>query len=165
MSQADESRSQSPTSRSNGQPPITCSPREGRSRLIFDESERIAKWCQERLPDYIGWSGPYQAIGYEVAGELKGGVVFTQYTVTNITLTTVLEAPLTRRFLRAVFYYPFLQLQVRRVTALINSRNRASRKLVEKAGFVKEGRLRDAAVDDDVIVYGMLKRECRWIPQ
>lgn len=117
------------------------------------------------MPDYIGWSGPYQAIGYEVAGELKGGVVFTQYTVTNITLTTVLEAPLTRRFLRAVFYYPFLQLQVRRVTALINSRNRASRKLVEKAGFVKEGRLRDAAVDDDVIVYGMLKRECRWIPQ
>lgn len=117
------------------------------------------------MPDYVGWSGPYQAIGYEVEGELKGGVVFTQYTVTNITLTTVLEAPLTRRFLRAVFYYPFLQLQVRRVTALINAGNLPSRKLVEKAGFKREGCLRDAAVDDDVMVYGMLKRECRWIPQ
>ena len=165
MSQADGFPSRSPTSRSNGRRPITCLPKEGRSRLIFNESERVATWCQERLPDFIGWNGYYQAIGYERDGELKGGVVFSGYSLTNLTLATVLEAPLTRMFLRAVFFFPFLQLKVRRVTALIDSRNHVSRKLAEKAGFVQEGCLREAASADDVIVYGLLRRECRWIPQ
>lgn len=116
------------------------------------------------MPDYIGWSGPYVAIGYERQGELVGGVVFTQYTVTNITITTVLDAPLSRKFLRAIYYYPFLQLKVKRITALIDKRNTASRELVEHDGYVKEGCLREASPNgDDVIVYGLLRKDCRWI--
>lgn len=104
------------------------------------------------------------AIGYERGGELKGGVVFTQYTVTNITITTVLEAPLSRKFLRAIYFYPFLQLKVKRVTALIDKLNRASRALVEHDGYVKEGCLREAAPNgDDVMVYGLLRKDCRWL--
>lgn len=138
--------------------------REGLSRLIFDESERVAKWCQKRLPDYIGWSGPYVAIGYERHGELVGGVVFTQYTVTNITITSVLEAPLTRKFMRAIYFYPFLQLKVRRVTALVDKLNAVSRELLEHDGYVEEGCLREAAPNgDDVMVYGLLKKDCRWL--
>lgn len=110
----------------------------------------------------MGWNGHYVAIGYE-RDALCGGVVFTQYSKANIVVATVLEAPLTRRFLRAIFYYPFHQLGVRRVTALVDAKNTKSRSLVEKVGFVKEGTMREAAPEDDVIVYGMLRSECRWI--
>lgn len=104
------------------------------------------------------------AIGYERRGQLQGGVVFTQYTVTNITITSVLEAPLTRKFMRAIYLYPFMQLKVKRVTALVDKLNTASRRLVEHDGYIKEGCLREAAANgDDVIVYGLLRKDCRWL--
>lgn len=123
----------------------------------------MAEWCQERLPDFLGWNGAYVAIGYERGGELVGGIVFTGYCQTNIVMACVLEAPLTRRFLRGIFFYPFLQLKVPRVTALIDASNMKSRRLVEHTGFRQEGRMREAAKDGDVIIYGMLRSECRWL--
>lgn len=90
--------------------------------------------------------------------------MFTQYTVTNITITSVLEAPLTRKFMRAIYLYPFTQLKVKRVTALVDKLNTASRSLVEHDGYVQEGCLREAAPNgDDVVVYGLLRRDCRWL--
>jgi RimJ/RimL family protein N-acetyltransferase len=135
------------------------------SKLVFGEDERVAKWCQERLPNFSGWQGGYYvAIGREKDSVLNGGIVFTDCTRCNMTLSIVLEAPFTRPFLRAIFYYPFLQMKVRRVTALVNSKNLKSRRLCEHTGFVQEGVLRDGAVDDDVIIFGMTRNECRYLP-
>lgn len=139
-------------------------PREGRSRLIFNDEERIAQWVQERLPNFLGWNGHYRAVGYELRGALCGGVVYTQHSGTNIVVATVLEAPLTRTFLRSIFFYPFCQLRCKRMTALVDAQNVKSQRLVEHVGFVREGLMRDAAADGDVILYGLLKRECRFLP-
>lgn len=49
------------------------------------------------------------------------------------------------------------------MTALVDADNDKSRKLVEHTGFVQEGLMRQAALSGDVIVYGMLHRECRWL--
>jgi RimJ/RimL family protein N-acetyltransferase len=123
----------------------------------------VADWVRGKLPQFLGWNGSFVAIGYERSGVLVGGVVFTQYAHPNIVIACALEAPLTRRFLRGIFYYPFRQLGVRRVTALIDAKNTKSRQLVEHAGFVQEGLMRDAAPDDDVLIYGMTRSECRWL--
>lgn len=133
------------------------------SRLLFGEDQRVADWVQTRLPDFQGWNGAYVAIGYVRKGILAGGVVFSMYSGANICIACALDAPLTRRFMRAIFYYPFLQLKCRRVTALVNAQNLSSRELVEHAGFKEEGCMREATPDDDVIVYGMTRAECRWI--
>lgn len=95
---------------------------------------------------------------------LQAGVVFTQYSGANVVMATALDKPLTRGFLRSAFFYPFCQLKVRRVTVLVDVTNHASQRLVEHLGFVREGLLREAAPKEDVIVYGMLKRECRYLP-
>ena len=157
------SLSRSSRSPSSGSPPTTCFSPEGRSRLIYGEDARISQWCAQRLPTHHGWGGQYIAIGYEREGILKGGIVFTDYSPPNIRIACVLEAPLTRRFLRGIYYYPFHQLKVNRITALVDAKNRASRELLEHDGYMWEGCMREAAVNDDVMIYGLLKKDCRWL--
>lgn len=65
-----------------------------------------------------------------------------------------------------VFAYPFNQLNCSRVTAPIRATNKASIQCVKALGFQHEGTLRKAGRGgEDILVYGMLREECRWIPQ
>jgi len=67
-------------------------------------------------------------------------------------------------FLHHIFNYPFGQLNCGRVTAFIARSNTRLRKLVLHLGFTEEGQLRESLpTGDDLIAYGMLRRECRWI--
>lgn len=94
---------------------------------------------------------------------MVGGVVFTQHSHPNIVMACVLEAPLTRMFLRAMFLYPFLQLKCERITLLIDDNNLKSLRLVEHVGFEREGCMRRARPGGDVFVYGLLKENCKWV--
>lgn len=68
--------------------------------------------------------------------------------------------------LKHVFSYPFLQLGAWRVTAPVSVNNHAACRTAESLGFKLEGRMREAdRAGDDVAIYGMLRRECRWIRQ
>ena len=116
------------------------------------------------MPNFIGWNGYYQAIGYERDGQIKGAVVYTNASPTNVMTSIVLEAPLTRKFLYAIFWYPFVQLGCRRITALVEEWNQKSTGFCEHVGFKVEGKLRNAAVDGgDVVLMGLLKSECRFL--
>lgn len=150
-------------SSANGTRPISSLKKADRYELVFGDNERVAQWVQTRLPDFLGWNGHYLAIGYQRGDILTGGVVFTQYSGANIVIACALESPLTRLFLRGIFYYPFLQLHCRRVTALIDEDNLASQRLVEHAGFEREGCMRHATAKGDVFIYGLLKEHCRWL--
>jgi RimJ/RimL family protein N-acetyltransferase len=56
-----------------------------------------------------------------------------------------------------------VQLGVQRVTGYVPASNAAALRFDRHLGFVEEGRLREALPGgEDVIVLGMLKRECRW---
>lgn len=119
---------------------------------------------RERIPNFIGWNGYYQAIGLEKGGEIKGGVVYTNASPRNIMTTIALDAPMTKRFLRSVFWYPFEQLKVHRLTALVEHWNTKSLLFCEKLGFRVEGRLHEAASDGgDIIILWMPRRECRFL--
>jgi hypothetical protein len=70
----------------------------------------------------------------------------------------------TPEFLHHIFWYPFVQLDCGRVTALVARPNTRLRKLLLHVGFTEEGTLRESLpTGDDLIAYGMLRRECRWI--
>jgi RimJ/RimL family protein N-acetyltransferase len=72
---------------------------------------------------------------------------------------------LTRGTLAALFAYPLVQLGYRRVTSLIASRNTVSQQFCKHLGFKVEGYCRNAMKDDDVLVMGMLREDCRFIKQ
>lgn len=72
---------------------------------------------------------------------------------------------LSKDFIRAVFRYVFLELGCRRVTGRVDAALDWAAHL-PRLGFVEEGRLRGGAPSGgDTIIFGMLRRECRWLEQ
>lgn len=140
--------------------------REARSRLVVDEHQRIADWCEARIVHFAGWGSEPKAIGWEVDGELRGGVVYTNYSPGNVFASIALDAPFNRRFLFAIFYNPFIAWGVRHISCTIERSNRRSIKLCSHLGFKLRGVLPESAVNgEDVIIMGLLRRECRWLKQ
>lgn len=132
--------------------------------VIYGQDERVCQWVNERLneqfKDAVG-------IGLEENGELIAGVVFDTYTHAGINMH-IAAIPgklwMTREYLYRCFAYPFVQLNCRRITGLVREDNEVSKKFVKHLGFEYEGLLREAYMDGtNVVVYGMLKNECRWI--
>lgn len=137
-----------------------------RFRIVFDERERFGEWARARIPHVHSWGEWYQAIGLERDGEIVAACIFNLYSTSDIAMH-IASIPggrwMTKSYLRAVFEYPFLQLGVRRVTGYVPAKNFAAQRFDEHIGFTLEGLMREALPDDDVLLYGMLKRECRWV--
>jgi RimJ/RimL family protein N-acetyltransferase len=70
---------------------------------------------------------------------------------------------LSRSFIRLVLRYVFEQLGCTRITGRIDVSNDVALEQSQRLGFVVEGRMREAGDDGDVLIVGLLKRECRWI--
>jgi RimJ/RimL family protein N-acetyltransferase len=136
-------------------------------KRILANSEAVAGWLAERCM-FFRITTPYVAIGLlDDAGQLVAGVVYDNFIRYSIDAHVAAEGkPWTRFFLRECFRYPFGQLGVRRITAKVASWNLASQEFVERLGFQHEGTVRELMPDgSDCLVYGMLRRECRWISE
>ena len=70
---------------------------------------------------------------------------------------------MTLGFLNLLHDYIFNQLKCVRVTALIDASNETAIKQAERVGFQLEGRLREGAEDGDKLVYGMLKKDYKYV--
>lgn len=106
----------------------------------------------------------YAAIGLK-GKEMVSGVVYTRYSPgAGIELTIASEGTTwaVPDYFRAIFAYPFKQLDCKRATAVVAAGNIKSRRLCDRLGFVQEGRLKYGFKDDDAIIYGMYRDNCRW---
>ena len=136
--------------------------------LIANRDKLVAEWVAARIPIFEFGSSPYTALGIaNEAGVLLAGVVYQNYTKVDIHMH-VAALPgrrwMSRHFLGECFRYPFEQLKCRRVTGLVPAKNAVAAKFDEHLGFTWEGRIRRILPDgDDVIVYGMLREECRFL--
>lgn len=136
-------------------------------RILSGMDEAVANWVVARVPYMSLGDSPYSAIGLvDGAGYLHAGIVYSTYTGNDIVLHIALlsRKSITRRFIEEGFKYPFIQLNCSRVTVMVAAGNRASHEFVKRLGWTKEGVLREWYADgQDGVVYGMLRRECRWI--
>ena len=127
----------------------------------------IAEWVAAKVPQMRLGDSPFTAIGLDkAAGYLQDGIVYSTYSGNDIVLSIALlnKRSISRRFIEEGFKYPFIQLNCARVTVMVARDNRASHEFVKRLGWKKEGVLREWFEDgQDAIVYGMLRRECRWI--
>lgn len=105
-------------------------------------------------------------IGWARGGKICCGVTYEGYNGASINAhIAAVEGRrwLTRKFLWAIFDYPFNQVGVGRITATIAEGNTAARRFNEHLGFTVEARLERAHPSGAIIVSRMFKDECRWI--
>jgi len=135
-----------------------------KTKVICDDPERIGKWVSKRTG--TKWWCQHAAIGFEKDGALVAGIVYDNFNGKNI-FAHIAAVPnkrwLTKAFLRYMCHYPFNELKVNRVTGMIPSTNKASIRFVEKLGAELETTLKDAHPKGDLLVYRMIKKNCKYL--
>ena len=132
---------------------------------LYPYLPQLAELIKAQLPDVENIEN-HQAIAI-VSGEVvKAVILYGDYTATNLQMHIASIDPswCQRGVLRGLFDYPFNQLRVRRVTALIAKKNRKARKFVERIGFVLEGVHPQMLPDGGAVCsHGMTRDKCKWI--
>lgn len=133
-------------------------------RVVLDRSAEVGAWVCSRLGSEFN-ERLDSAIGLERDGKLIAGVVYDNYLGGSICIHVASEGShwLTRDFLRAVFGYPFNQLQVRKLIGPVDSDNFEARRFDEHLGFIPEAVLKDAGRHGDLILYSMTRQQCRFL--
>jgi len=101
-------------------------------------------------------------IGEAIDGKLVSLAAFDNYNGTNIDIHIWADR-ITRKRLRALGDYAFGLCGCRRMTSLNDSNNFQMKEYLERLGFEYEGTIRHALPDSDLIVYGLIKEDCKWV--
>lgn len=107
----------------------------------------------------------YSTLGLIRSGVFVAGCVYHRWSDGDVCVNIAAWERnwLNREYLFAIFDYPFNQAGCRRITALVDSNNFKSKRFVQSLGFREEGRLRKGTKTGDLLVFGMLKEECKWL--
>lgn len=134
--------------------------------------EAMLAWSVKRMqetiePGFARFRADATAIGHAVDGRLVGVVIYDTFMTGDCLQHIVSDGSrrwMTRQFMVLALAYPFMQLNQRRITALVSADNRDSIRLSEHFGFAREGTMREAgARGEDVHLFGLLRSECRWL--
>lgn len=139
-----------------------------RARKIIYHDDLLIAFAERLLPGST-FSELAHAIGVAGAGgAVLAAVVFDRFTDTDCEISIVSDAIpqawVTREFLFHVAAYPFLQLHLARVTCFIDAGNTPALRWAEGNGFVREGKKRHRDSRKEVVMLGLLREECRWLP-
>lgn len=134
--------------------------------LIFNRDRELAQWAASRL----GYKefGACVAIGVAHENEIAAAAIYSNYSHPNIDITFVTSSPrwASPGAVRAIFRYPFVQLECKRITAITGAKNQPARAFLCRLGFKQEGIHPDSFLEDDGISYGLLARDAsRWITE
>jgi L-amino acid N-acyltransferase YncA len=132
--------------------------------ILTNADHILGPWLCERTG---GVWNPLDAkcIGNVTDGKIRGAVAYDHFNGRSIAMHVAGEGAnwLTREFLWFAFWYPFEQLKVKRITAMVAQSNAKALKLDLHLGFRVEARLKDAAPDGDLVILRMMKHECKWL--
>lgn len=104
------------------------------------------------------------AIGLVDGDKLVAGVVYSDYNGKQITAGIAIDGKkINREFLWFMFFYPFKQLGVKRITVCVEQDNSASQQLASRLGFELESRMERAGKTGDILVYRMFRENCRYL--
>jgi len=135
--------------------------------LLIDNPSRLLDWAERELD--VTFFGDARALGWGNDEEIRAVAVYERWSGNDACVHLVSDNKpgwLCRQFLASGFYYPFVTGGLRRITGLVPANNERAIRLNQHFGYREEGRMRFGVDDEtDLIVMGMLKEECRFIPK
>lgn len=137
------------------------------AQLIYGQEDRLLPWAQERIG--VAFRRDAYTLGLEKDGQLVAVVVWDNFSEGDCNMHIASDgtrAWMNKSLLVSAFAYPFLQLQLNRVTGLVPASNETALAFDEHLGFVREGYHPKAGPNgDDLISLGLLRENCRFIPK
>lgn len=132
------------------------------SRIVRDE--RVVDFVAERIG---GRPAKCMPVGLERGGAIVAGALYERCNGHNVFFHGASDGTrrwATRQFIRELVRFPFVELDVPRMTTVVAGSNPAALTFDEKLGFVEEGRLAKAAHDGSDSIYLTLWRDrCPWL--
>ena len=134
------------------------------SKFVYNKPW-IVKWVSDKIAGSDNFPLDSPCFGFLENGVLKVAVVYTMYSGVGVCMNVAIDGGRFRRsVLREAFAIPFERLGCTRVSGLVRADNLAAQRFDEHLGFKREGLIRQGDDDGcDLILYGMLKSECRWL--
>jgi RimJ/RimL family protein N-acetyltransferase len=112
------------------------------TELVFGRDDELAAWAEAHYPDCAPLSRPLTAIGVaSYSGDIMGVAIYHNYRQNDIEITFITATPrwATPGNIRALLHYPFIQLGVKRMTAITKKSNKKARSFMTGLGFILEG--------------------------
>lgn len=126
----------------------------------------VVQWVEQQLGASFGEHA--QGIGWQRGGEIICGAVYEGYNGANVYvhIAKMHGVKFPAAFIAAFVDYPFNQLRVRRMSAMIPSINEPSQEFAQKLGATLEGRMPEAVENGDLLVFGLLRRDAaKWLSE
>lgn len=134
------------------------------TEVVYGCDEELIAWAESVVGSKFRPDA--KAIGLKRHGNIIAVTVFDGFSECDCNMHIASDKSgrwLNKDFLISSFAYPFIQLKLRRVTGLVPSKNSRALRFDHHIGFVTEGVCRNALPDDDIVVLGLLKENCRYI--
>jgi hypothetical protein len=131
---------------------------------LIADLPRVAEWVARQCE--ADPRSASAAIGWLRDDDLTAGVFYEDFTGASITATIAMApgAVMPKDFLWTIFDYPFNQLGVEKMVALVAENNWKSKNLVEKMGFTEEARIGCYyPAGEAMIIYTLSKGLCRFL--
>lgn len=132
--------------------------------ILYGYDAEVIEWVGNQLE--CEFERTARAIGAVKNGKIIAGVVYHNYRPPyNIEMSIASISPkwATKRNLGHFFRYPFNQLGLPRVTAIVSAKAESVQKFLERLDFIKEGEMRNAHPDGNAFIYGLLREDCKYI--
>jgi hypothetical protein len=104
-------------------------------------------------------------LGQVIDGELRAVAVFCEFegNLCNFHLCSTGSHWMSKEFLWAMFNYPFENLGLKVILAVISGNNEKSLKLCQKLGFKELAKIPDATDNGGLAIFTMRPADCRWL--
>lgn len=135
------------------------------SRVLYAPEQDLLAFVERKIGMAAPFAADARAIGWGGGWHIEAAAVFFRFETYDCEVAFAVDG---RRwfdpaFAHAAFAYPFWQLGLERITCDVAAADRRARALARMLGFQPEGRKRRLDRNDDRLIYGLLRTECRWL--
>lgn len=128
---------------------------------ITTDAHRVGSWMQDQ--GAIASRDRATCIGLERDGVLVAGTLYDYYNGASVVASIAIAGPITRRWLWAIFHYPFVHLGVNVILGLVAEGNAKSKHLTERLGFTLTSSIPHADPSGALQLYTLTKADCRFL--